>query len=119
MNATLGPGVWAGPSSPTEGTSLTRRRRRRGDESKAADSGGFVGDELLAVGAHLALFVLKPEGRWGQGQAAPRAEAQTLLKPRASEEDPSTAKACRSSGQGMRPGLPQGPLLTPASFGGP
>ena len=91
--------------------SLTRGRRRRSNESKAADSGGLVGDELLAVGAHLALFVLKPEGRWGQGQAAPWAEVQTLLKPRASEEDPNAAKACRNSGQGLRPGLP--PRATP------
>ena len=65
-----------------------------------------MGDELLAVGAHLALFVLKPEGRWGKGQAAPRAEAQTLLKPRASKEEPNAAKACGNSGQGLCPGLP-------------
>lgn len=50
------------PPTPAEGASLTRGRRRRGDESEAAHSGRLVRDELLAVRTHLALFVLEPGG---------------------------------------------------------
>ena len=47
-----------GDPPPQQRARLTRGRRRRRDESKAAHSGGLMGDELLAVRAHLALFVL-------------------------------------------------------------
>lgn len=42
---------------------LTRGRRRGSNKSKSAYSGGLLGDQLLAVRAHLALFVLEQSER--------------------------------------------------------
>lgn len=45
------------------GAFLTRGRRRGGHKSKSTHSGGLLGDQLLAVRAHLALFVLEQSER--------------------------------------------------------
>lgn len=60
------------PGHPTgrpacQGEFLTRGRRRGGNKSKSAHSGGLLGDQLLAVGAHLALFVLEQSDRLVSG----------------------------------------------------
>lgn len=54
------------------GASLTRGRRGGGNESESAHSGGLLGDELLAVRAHLALFVLEGAERVVSGGPEPQ-----------------------------------------------
>lgn len=104
------------PPTPAEGASLTRGRRRRGDESEAAHPGRLVRDELLAVGTHLALFVLEPrELGSGPGRAVGRgagaAQAQGEGGPRwpesLSEQRPRGAQPSTRTTQ------------TRATFGGP
>lgn len=51
------------PGYPIVGAFLTRGRRRGGHKSKSTHSGGLLGDQLLAVGAHFALFVLEQSER--------------------------------------------------------
>ena len=55
-----------GASLPA-GAFLTRGRRRGGDKSKSADTRGLLGDQLLAIRAHLALFVLEQAERLVSG----------------------------------------------------
>lgn len=60
------------PGHPTgrpacQGEFLTRSRRRGGNKSKSAHSGGLLRDQLLAIGAHLALFVLEQSDRLVSG----------------------------------------------------
>lgn len=53
------------------GTFLTRGRRRGGNKSKSAHSRRFLGDQLLAIGAHLALFVLEQAEKLVSGGPRP------------------------------------------------
>lgn len=62
------------------GTFLTRGRRRSGNKSKSTHSRGLLGDQLLAIGAHLALFVLEQAERLASGGLQPTLDSGLVGK---------------------------------------